>query len=215
MAKKITTNETPVEAAERVLGELQAQHDKVTKARESDDRELGAVSYSALAAGDKDAVQRLEAVKERSLRRDLELKAIQSAIAQAQQHLAEAKANEAAADQRRVALELRELATVMRASAKKCDAGLAMLTEGAKEMRDAIAKTNARGLGNPSATQLQSLGERAVLTALLEMPWARAFQHLAPAQRQTFVGFATQWAFAIERAVDAKLKQLGGGEKAA
>ena len=213
MAKK-TVNETPVEAAERVLGELQAQHDKVTKARESDDRELGAVSYSALAAGDKDAAQRLEAVKERSLRRDLELKAIRSAIAQAQQNLAEAKADAAAAEQRRVALELRELAKVMRAAAKKCDAGLAMLTEGAKEMRDAIAQTNARGLGNPSATQLQSLGERAVLAAMIEMPWARAFQHIAPRERLTFA-FATQWALAIERAVDAKLKQLGGGEQAA
>jgi len=79
---------------------------------------------------------------------------------------------------------------VMRSAAKKCDDGLAMLTEGAKEIRTAIAQTNARGLGNPSATQLQSLGERAVLAAMIEMPWARAFQHLAPGQRQTFAGGA-------------------------
>jgi hypothetical protein len=174
---------------------------------------MGAIAYLAH-TGDEKASAKLETLRDRAFRRDLELKSVDAAIAVAKQNVEAAKADEAAANQRRVALELRELAKVMRAAAKKCDAGLAMLTEGAKEMRDAIAQTNARGLGNPSATQLQSLGERAVLAAMIEMPWARAFQHIAPRERLTFA-FATQWALAIERAVDAKLKQLGGGENVA
>lgn len=71
MAKKNVTNETPAQAAERILVELQKKHDKVAAEREADDRELGAVSYAALAADDKDARQKLEAVKDRTLRRDL------------------------------------------------------------------------------------------------------------------------------------------------
>jgi len=210
---KITEKLSPIENAQKTLNELEAKRGAVAASGQNDERELEAVAFAAH-TGDQKASAKLETLKDRALRRDLELKSIDAAITVARQNVEAAKADEAAADQRRVALELRELAKVMRASAKKCDAGLAMLTEGAKEMRDAIAQTNARGLGNPSATQLQSLGERAVLTALLEMPWARAFQHIEPKARQTFVGFATQWAFAIERAVDAKLKQ-GGGEQAA
>ena len=210
---KQTTKLNAVENAQKTLHELEAKRDAVAAFSQNDERELEAVAFAAH-TGDQKASAKLETLKDRALRRDLELKSIDAAITVARQNVEAAKADEAAADQRRVALELRELAKVMRASAKKCDAGLAMLTEGAKEMRDAIAQSNARGLGNPSETQLQSLGERAVLAAMIEMPWARAFQHIAPRERQTFVGFATQWAFAIERAVDAKLKQ-GGGEQAA
>jgi len=149
--KKQVTNESSVEIAERTVRELQAKHDRVSAARAEDDREMGRVSLAAH-SGDAEASKRLDTVVERMLRRDLEQKSITSAIMVAQQRVAEAKADAAAAEQRRVALELRELAKVMHAAAKKCDAGLAMLTEGAKEMRDAIALTNARGLGNPSAT---------------------------------------------------------------
>ena len=181
------------------------------------ERELEAISFAAHGAGDQKALARLETIKAHAVNRGADMKSLDAAITEAKRRVAEAKADEAAADQRRVAHELRELAKVMRSAAKKCDDGLAMLTEGAKEIRTAIAQTNARGLGNPSATQLQSLGERAVLAAMIEMPWARAFQHLAPGQRQTFAGgagFVSQWAASIERAVDAKLKQ-GGGEQAA
>ena len=84
MARKQTTNETPVEAAQRVLAELQAKHDKVAAARESDDREMGAISYSAH-TGDVKAATALIDIRERAIRRDHELTSIRSAIAIAQQ----------------------------------------------------------------------------------------------------------------------------------
>jgi hypothetical protein len=213
MAKVKANVENPIEAAQKVLADLVAKRDATAQARAADESTMAELAFEAH-TGDQRAEAKLETLKERALRKDLELRSIDSAIQIAKEKVALAQAEAARAAERAVAAELKELAKHMRASAKKCDAALAMLTEGAKEIRDAIARTNARGLGNPSATQLQSLGERAVLTALLEMPWARAFQHIAPRDRQTFVGFATQWAFAIERAVDAKLK-LGGGEQAA
>src|SRR5262245_16579933 len=121
---KQTPNKNPIQAAERILAELQVKHDKAVQARENDDRELGAVSYSALATGDKDASEKLERVKDRALRRDLEIKAIRSAIAQAQNNLTEAKTAEAKADQRRVALEVRGLLTSLRDAGQVCDEAL-------------------------------------------------------------------------------------------
>jgi len=208
--KKTATNETAIQTAERILVELQAKQDKTVKAREADDRELGAVSYSALAAGDKDAAAKLESVKERALRRDLEIKAIRSAIAQAQNNLAEAKDDAAKAEERRVAGELQELAEMMREAGKKCDRGLAMMIEGSNDLRKIVQATNQRGLGNPSAQQLQSLGSRAVLGALVNSPFAKSFEHLAPRERQSFLAVTEAWAGMVEKFTSHK---LGGGEE--
>src|SRR6516225_9538390 len=153
MAKVKANVENPIEAAERILAELQAKQDRTVKAREADDRELGSVSYAALAAGDKDAAEKLERVKDRALRRDLEIKAIRSAIAQAQHNLAEARAVAAAADQRRVALEVRGLIKSLRDAGTVCDEALATFAASSNVMKGIIQKINALGFTHPSATQ--------------------------------------------------------------
>jgi hypothetical protein len=216
MAKKIA-NENPIEAAERILAELQARHDKTVKARENDDRELGSVSYSALATGDKDAAEKLEHVKELALRRDLEIKAIRSAIAQAQQNLVEAKADAAAADQRRVALEVRTLLKSLRDAGAVCDEALATFAASSNVMKDIIQKMNALGFHHPSSTQYMSLGERAVRGTLVNTPFQRGFESIAPRERKNFNEFVGQWCISIEREIAARLGETkqGGGEKAA
>jgi len=135
----------------------------------------------------------------------LELKAIDAAIVTAKQNLAAAKANESRAAEKRAAIELRGFAKQLREAGKKCDAGLLQLAEGADEMKHAVAEINARGLGNPSAQQLQSLGERAIRTALMDMPWARAFEHIRPTERRNFMSFVSQWAASLEREVANRL----------
>jgi hypothetical protein len=212
---KQTANENPIEAAERILAELQAKQDKTVKAREADDRELGSVSYAALAAGDKDAAEKLEHVKERALRRDLEIKAIQSAIAQAQQNLVEAKADEAAADQRRVALEIQRLAKELREAGKLADEGLAMFLDATNVMQHIVSRFSTLGLGNPSAIQFVSLGERATRTVLMETAFKRAFEVLPPGQRQSFASFTAEWAVMLDKVTSAKLEQTKQTEDAA
>jgi len=101
----------------------------------------------------------------------------------------------------------------MRAAGKKADEALAMLGEAADEMGDTIGAINRLGLGNPSAPQLQSLGERAILTALRDHPWSRAFQAVQPNERRTFSSFLNQWARSLEQAVDAKLNQHKGAAR--
>jgi len=66
MSRTKTNHANTVAHAEKVIADLQAKYDRVAAARADDDREMGAVSYRAHADGDKDAVAKLEAVRERS-----------------------------------------------------------------------------------------------------------------------------------------------------
>jgi len=215
---KQTPNENPIEAAERILAELQAKQDRTVKAREADDRELGSVSYAALAAGDKDAAEKLERVKDRALRRDLEIKAIRSAIAQAQHNLAEAQADEARADQRRVALQARSLLASLRDAGKTCDEALATFAAGSDVMKRVIQEINTLGFHHPTGMQYMSLGERAVRTALVNTAFSRAFEAIRPSERQEFNDFVGKWCVALEREIAQRLgetKQKDGENVAA
>jgi hypothetical protein len=211
---KQTANENPIEAAERILAELQAKQDRTVKAREADDRELGAVSYSALATGDRDATAKLEGVKERALRRDLEIKAIRSAIAQAQQNLADAKADEAMAEAAKAAEEVAEIAGIIREEGAKADKDLAQFIAAANNIKKCIVALQQRGVNSPNGAQLLALGRRAILGALVSSPFNKEFEHVAPRQ-QNFAQFTSSWAAAIENAVGAKTKKEVADERAA
>jgi hypothetical protein len=207
MAKKQIANESPVATAERALRELQEKYDRVSAARAEDDREMGRVSLAAH-SGDAEASKRLDTVVERMLRRDLELKSITSAIAAAQHNLVEARADEAAADQRRVALEVRSLLKSLRDAGAVCDNALAEFAAGSNAMKEIIQRINALGFHHPSAMQLVSLGERAVRGTLVNSPFARAFETIAPRERQNFNDFTGQWLVALEREIAARLGEI-------
>src|SRR5262249_6636916 len=93
-------------------------------------KELSEIAYAAH-TGEQKAQAKLEALKDRALRRDLEMKALASAIAESKRRVAAAQDAEARAEERRVAEELQELAQMMREAGKKADTGLAMMIEGA------------------------------------------------------------------------------------
>src|SRR5262249_15431982 len=92
----------------------------------------------------------------------------------------------------------------------KCDRALKLLAQGSSELRKIVQATNQRGLGNPSAAQLQALGSRAILGMIINSPYAKDFPHIAPAERKSFATFTEAWAAMIERHVNTK---LGGDAK--
>src|SRR5262249_12230119 len=149
--------------------------------------------------GNEKAAARLESLQERTLRRDLEYKNLATAIQVAREKVALAQAAEAQAGEMKVAEELLELSTMMREAGNKCDRALKLLAEGSDELRKIVQATNQRGLGNPSAQQLQSLGSRAILATIIGGPYAKDFPHVSPAERKSFVVFTEAWAQMIER----------------
>jgi hypothetical protein len=202
MSKKLSA----VENAQKTLHELETKRDAVTASSQNDEAEMGAIAYLAH-TGDEKASAKLETLRDRAIRRDLELKSVDAAIAVAKQNVEVAKAAEAAADQRRVALEIQRLAKELREAGKLADEGLAMFLDATNAMHHIVTRFSALGLGNPSAVQFVSLGERAIRTVLMETVFRRAFEHLGRAERKSFASFTAEWAAMLDKATSAKLEQ--------
>src|SRR5262249_6982205 len=159
----------------------------------NDEATMAAVSYEAHTGNEK-AAAKLETLRDRAIRRDVEARNLDSAITEAKRRVADAQTAEAMAEAAKVAAELAELAQLLREAGAKADKGLAMMIEGSNDLRKVVQAINARGLGSPSAQQLQSLGSRAILGAIVNSPFAKAFEHISPRERQSFASFASQWA---------------------
>src|SRR6516225_9288618 len=197
MAKNAT--KLALEHAEKVLHDLEAKQADLAASRASDESEMASVSYEAHTGNEK-AAAKLETLRERALRRDLELKNIASAIQVAKERVALAQAEEAKAEQRRVAMEIQRLTKELREAGKLADEGLAMFLDATNAMHHIVSRFSSLGLGNPSAVQFVSLGERAVRTVLMETVFRRAFEYLGPADRKSFASFTAEWAVMLDKA---------------
>src|SRR5262249_45377188 len=114
-----------------------------------------------------------------------------------------------------VPAELVELAGMLREAGAKADRGLKLLVEGSGDLQKIIAAMQERGLGNPNAQQLLSRGSRAILAAIMDSPFSKAFETIAPRERKNFAQFTASWANAIDHAASIKLNKEGGAENAA
>jgi hypothetical protein len=208
------TKLTEYEHAEKVLNELQAKRDAVTASSQNDEAEMGDVAYAAH-TGDQKAAAKLETLRERALRRDLEVRNLDSAIEEAKRRVAAAQEAECRAEERRVALEVRSLIGSLRDAGKVCDEALQTFAAASDAMREIVAKINALGFNHPTAMQLQSLGERAVRTMLVQSAFARAFEHIAPRERQNFNHFTSRWCVSLEREIAQRLGEHKQKEDAA
>jgi chromosome segregation ATPase len=217
MATKTTTKLSDLENATKILNDLEAKAAELAETRASDERELEAISFEAHGAGDQKALARLETIKARAVKRELDAKSLDAAVAEAKRRVAEAKADEAKAEQHRVALEIQRLKKELREAGKLADEGLAMFLDATNVMQHIVSRFSTLGLGNPSAIQFVSLGERATRTVLMETAFKRAFEVLPPGQRQSFASFTAEWAVMLDKATATKLEQTkeGGANVAA
>src|SRR5262249_21949193 len=137
---------------------------------------------------------------------DLDLKALASALTEAQRRVADAKNAMAMAEAARVAEEVAEIADIIRESGAEADKALKQFVAAANSVSKCIAGLQQRGVNNPNGQQLLSMGRRAVLAAMIESPFRTEFETIAPRERQSFKLFTSAWASAIERSVGAKTK---------
>jgi len=186
--------------AQKVIDDLEAKKSELAAARANDESGMEAVAYAAH-TGDQKAQAKLETLRERALRRDLEMRNLGSAIAEALRRLAIAQDAEAKDEQRRVALEVRGLLKSLRDAGTVCDEALSTFADGANAMKEIIQQINALGFHHPSGTQFVSLGERAVRTMLVNTAFARAFEAIPPRERQHFAEFTYRWAESLDREI--------------
>src|SRR5262245_2395004 len=211
MATKKQTNDNPIESAEKTLANLIAKRDRLASVRAADDAELAAVVFHAH-TGDKDAAERLDAIRERAAKREIDIKSIDAAIAVAQQNVESAKANEAAAEQKRLAGEARVIVD-------RIDSLFASAHTHFKQAFDALKAADARieelhglGFAFPTAVQTRANIIYALETCLMSLPkylWQElsrgGMRFLAPNQRRTFSQFWAQMSASIGREIATRL----------
>ena len=208
---KQTTKLGAVEHAHKTLHELEAKRGAIAASGQNDQSELESVAFAAH-TGDQKAAAKLETLKERALRRDLELKSVDAAIAVAKQNVETAKQAEAQTQARKVARELLKRARVIVEHARTLDDANAIRVEASRAIADELTEMRslAHGIGLfvPSHEQLFAMASRADQTATMQTPWAREVgEHLPPNQRRDHMSYAQSWHVAITKAAAALLDE--------
>src|SRR5262249_9845936 len=164
-----------VKKCEATIGDLEHKRAACTKRGTELADERAAVALDAH-TGNAKAAKRLAEIHSAIAMHGSELASLDAAIKAAGERLRQAQEAEARAEERRIALEIRKLAKELKEAGRIADEGLAMFADATNAMHHIVCRLNALGLGNPSALQFVSLGERAVRTVLMETAFRRAFE---------------------------------------
>ena len=121
------------------------------------------------------------------------MNSLTEAITKAQVRLVAAQHTEALVQDREQASELRVALDRFHELGVICDDCFDDLTSAALEMKIVLDKMHKLGAPNPSSEQVRVLGSLAVKTALLQTPWSKDFDPIAPNQRRTFKSLVDGW----------------------
>ena len=186
-----------VDKANEVLSGLQAQRDAlIARAHELEERRQ-AIAFDAH-SGNKAARAKLDETNSESVTFEYELKSIDSALIEAGKRLAVAEQAQALAQEKQNAQALRAAVDEFVAHATAIDEAFASVVKEAMALEETLKTIHSLGSQFPSRAQLDSLGTRALLTAIQGTPWRRDFETIAPGQRQTFSALVGTWAERIE-----------------
>jgi hypothetical protein len=196
-----------VENAQKILDKLQSKYREATAAGAADKAEMESVSFLAH-TGDEKAAAKLETLKDRALRRNFELESIQSALAVAQQKLADAQQAESQAQARKIAKEILNRADRLVALAQTVDDANRVRVEALRGIVDELTEMRSLAAGAgvfvPSHDQFTALGSRAEHTAGMQTPFAREIaEHLAPNHRRDHMSYVAGWRDAIAKSAAA------------
>src|SRR5262249_22398993 len=159
--------------------------------------------------GNAKARKRLDEINAAIASHASELASYDAALKVAGERLRDAQAAEAREQDKANAKALRGEIKTLLAASELADEALAQLVVAGNALKAAIDQINALGFPHPTHMQLLTHGERVCKTVLMQTPWARGFEHIAPGDRRQFSDIIPQWAAMLERAVAEKL-----GEKA-
>jgi hypothetical protein len=224
MAKVKSNVENPIEAAEKILADLQQKRGQVA-AYSADELQLGEVAYLAQ-MGDEKAIAKLEVLQKLANQRREQLSVLDPAIAAAERKLAEARANEAATEQRRAIEEARVIVDRIDSLFASADTHFKQAFDALKAADGRIEELHVRGFAFPTAIQVRTNALFALETYLMSLPkyWWNELSHggvrfLAPYQRRSFRQFWAETAKSLGREIAIRLGETKhnkeGGENVA
>jgi hypothetical protein len=205
--KTITTKPTTVENAQKIIDQLQAKLHAAEVARVADRAEMEDLAFEAH-TGNAPARTKLETFKERDLKSVLEIESIQTALAVAQQKLADAQQAESQAQVRKVAKEILKRADRLVALAQTVDDANGVRVEALRNVADELTEMRSLAAGAslfvPSHDQFAALGSRAERTAGMQTPFSRELvEYLEPNARRDHISYISQWRDAIAKSASA------------
>jgi hypothetical protein len=184
--------------AEQVLAELNAKREQLIARGHELAEQQQAIAFDAH-TGSKKERTKLDEINSELLTHDYELRSIDAAIAQAAKKLAAADQAQALEQERENAQALRAKVDEFMSHAIAIDKAFTVMIEEANALESTLKEMHLLGSSFPSRAQLDALGARALKTVLMQTPWRREFDHLAPSERQSFPKLVGDWAARIER----------------
>src|SRR5215467_8493973 len=100
-----TTKKVNVIDAQKIVDDLEAKAAELAASSAADQRELAEISFAAYADSDQKALARLETIKSRVVKREVDARSIQSAITEAKRRVVAAQDAEHQEKEARVAEE--------------------------------------------------------------------------------------------------------------
>src|SRR5262249_55502381 len=141
--------------AQKVLEQLEARKAEFIAARANDEATMASVSYEAHTGSEKSAAM-LETLRDRAIRRDLELQNIDSAIAEAKRRVAAAQEAEAQAERKRCATEARVVIDRIDSLFASADTHFKQAFDALNAADDRIEELHRLGFDFPTAVQLRA-----------------------------------------------------------
>lgn len=205
---------TDVEAAERVVQELTEKRERIAHRVREISEERRTLAFAAHASADQDARSRLDALNSEGATIAGEFEGIDAAIAEANRRLGAARQAADLEVDRAHARELRSVLAKFVEHGRKTDQALAALINETSSLRETLTQMHGLGCDFPSHALADTNARLAVVTALMQTPWRREFEHLAPRERRTFTELVNGWAARIEPAIRQRLGETGEKEAA-
>ena len=193
------TPQQTVADAEHTIVALEEKQAALNQQREAADAERSRIAFAAHAQSDPEASRQLAALTEQALRRDREAGDIIAALATAHHRLQQARQAEAKAAEVAQAKELRAAVREFVDAGARVDHALGLLARDGRALTDALRKVHALGCAFPSGEQLDSLGHICLRSSIMQTPWVRSVETVAPGQRRSFRSLVEGWASNIEQ----------------
>ena len=194
-----------VAAASAVLADLEAKLQRHRERAVELEASRKQASFGAHALHDPAQREALADVVDQFIRHETEGRAIADAIEEAQRRLAIASAYDAAAADRARAARALEILGAFKEAGHELDDALRAVAETGKLLGTLLPQLHAAGVRSPTHEQLDALGYQAFAAAIMQTPWHRRFEHLAPNQRRSFRGLIDAWVMATAPRLKAQL----------
>src|SRR5262249_39423630 len=207
---KTTTKLSSIDA-QKIVDDLEVRRADSAAQAAADQREMESIALAAH-TGDQRAAAKLETIRERELRRQLDLTGIDAALTAAKRNVESAKANEAAAGPKRGAGEARVIVDRIDSLFASADTHFKQAFDALKAADDRIEQLHRLGFPHPTAIQFRANAIYALETSLMSLPkylWAElarnSVRFLAPNQRRSFSQFWAAMSATLGREIATRL----------